>query len=375
MITFCEFMKRALGDPEFGYYTQKARIGFAGADFYTAPEISPAFASLLALQILELDEALGSPDPFYLMEAGPGNGTLAEGLLTIFMNADRKFFDRISAVFFELPGILEQEQRKRLEKFPLSHPPQWVHIDEVQRSGGKIPFSGSGVLFGNEFLDALPVHRLRVSNGEWKESYVEVPEKGPVKEVWGPISSPVLQEELSKHFSRDLAKMEGFETEICLEVSATLDALDKFLENGFMLWIDYGDIGVERHSERRKRGTLLSYKDQTVSEDLFKGGVGESDLTAFVDFSQIAAHLSTLGYRFEGYTNQMSWLMGLGFPDWMEANQERLSSEEIECAGVLLHPLKMGRIFKVLLMSKGNTSPVRHSGFRYGGLQPPLEVR
>jgi SAM-dependent MidA family methyltransferase len=364
-------MKRALADAESGYYTTKARIGFSGADFFTAPEISPAFASLLALQIQEMDEALGCPDPFYLMEAGPGNGTLAEGLLTIFREANEGLFSRIAPVFFELPGVLEEEQRKRLSRFPLSHLPRWVHFGEDPlHEGDKLH---SGVLFGNEFLDALPVHRVRVIDGEWQESYIEQSKEGEIREVWGPVSLEDLVEDLKKTFPGNLANLEGQESEICLEAPKVLDFLDRYLGRGFMLWIDYGDIGPERHSERRKRGTLLSYRDQKVSEDLFGTLPGEADLTAFVDFSQIARHLRSLGYGLEGFTDQMSWLMGLGFPEWMALNENRLTGAEIDRATVLLHPLRMGRIFKVLLMSKGVVPPIRLSGFRYGGLRSPLE--
>lgn len=366
-------MKRALCDPASGYYTQKARIGFSGADFYTAPEISSAFASLLALQIQELDEALGFPDPFYLMEAGPGNGTLMEGLLTIFMKADPGFFKRIAPVLFELPGVLEEEQRRRLSQFPLPNPPRWFRIGQGSpETESFVP--GSGVLFGNEFLDALPVHRVRVSEGRWEEAYVEFSGNACV-ETWGPISVPELANALAEMFPGDISKREGRETEVCLAAPRSLDFLDRMLFRGFMLWIDYGDIAAERHSERRKKGTLMAYKDQKVSENPLETRSGDSDLTAFVDFSQIANHLTSLGYRLEGYTDQMSWLMGLGFSDWLSSNEERLSIEEIQAATVLLHPLKMGRIFKVLMMSKGMDDPVRSLGFRFGGLRSPLEDR
>jgi len=35
----------------------------------------------------------------------------------------------------------------------------------------------------------------------------------------------------------------------------------------------------------------------------------------------------------------------------------------------------MGRIFKVLMMSKGMAEPFRSLGFRFGGLRSPLEGR
>ena len=68
----------------------------------------------------------------------------------------------------------------------------------------------------------------------------------------------------------------------------------------------------------------------------------------------------------------MSWLMGLGFEDWVAANADRLSEEAILEAGTLIHPLRMGRVFKVLLMSKKVKAGETFEGFRFGGLRPPL---
>jgi len=375
MVTFCEFMRQAAGSDREGYYTRHAGIGHEGGDFYTAPETSPAFATLLALQIGEIDRALGSPDPFYLIEAGPGNGTLMDDLLSIFRKADPAFYARVSPILFELPGVLEKRQRERLSRWDLPHPPRWIAPPNPSNNNltktEALPLPGSGVVLGNEFLDALPVHRLRVNRGGWEECYVVKGDSGDLSYVWGELSDPALQVALSEGFGSDLSRREGQETEICLEIPRVLGFLDGFLERGFMLWIDYGDIGEELRSERRREGTLLAYKNHKVSGELLESP-GKTDLTAFVDFSRVAGTLSTLGYRLEGYTDQMSWLMGLGFEEWVSANADRLSPEDLKNAGILLHPLRMGRLFKVLLMSRGLQERLSFSGFRFGGLRLPV---
>jgi SAM-dependent MidA family methyltransferase len=368
-------MRQAAGSPRDGYYTRHAGIGHEGGDFYTAPETSPAFASLLALQIGEIDRALGSPDPFYLIEAGPGNGTLMEDLLSIFRKADPAFYARTLPLLVELPGVLEKRQRERLSCFDLPHPPRWIALPNISDASlsekGALPPPSSGVVLGNEFLDALPVHRLRVKNKRWEECYVEKNDSGGLSFVWGEISDPALHAILAEGFGSDLSRREGQETEICLEIPTVLGFLDGLLERGFMLWVDYGDIAEELRSERRREGTLLAYRNHTVSGELLDSP-GKTDLTAFVDFSRVAGTLKSLGYRLEGYTDQMSWLMGLGFEDWVEANGDRLSPEALMNAGILLHPLKMGRLFKVLLMSRGILERPSFSGFRFGGLRPPV---
>ncbi len=370
MVTFCEFMKQALGGAGTGYYSTRARIGLEGGDFFTAPETSSAFASLLALQIMELDRALGSPDPFYMIEAGPGNGTLAVALLSIFRAADPGLYNRLAPLFYEIPGVLCEQQKSKLSSFRLTHPPRWIHPPGTEGAGFEEVAPAGGLVFGNEFLDALPVHRIRGGEKGWEECYVEQAGQG-YREVWGDLSSEEVAREVRQSLGETPENREGQEFELCLVLPEVLASLDRLLSHGFMLWIDYGDIAEELYSERRKKGTLLAYRNHRVTENLLEGVPGESDLTAFVDFSRVSRHLYDLEYRLEGYTDQMSWLMGLGFPRWIEANADRLTPEETIQAGTLLHPLKMGRVFKVLLMGKG-AGPSERSGFRFGGLRPPL---
>src|SRR5437773_1097251 len=78
-ITFAEFMESALYDPEHGYYARPP-VGEAG-DFVTSPHVSPAFGVLVARQIEELWKQLAQPQPFWVVEAGAGEGALAGQIL------------------------------------------------------------------------------------------------------------------------------------------------------------------------------------------------------------------------------------------------------------------------------------------------------
>src|SRR5262249_26746331 len=70
-VTVAEFMETALS----GYYADRDPLGAAG-DFTTAPEVSQMFGELIGLWAADLWSRMGKPDPFLLVELGPGRGTL-----------------------------------------------------------------------------------------------------------------------------------------------------------------------------------------------------------------------------------------------------------------------------------------------------------
>src|SRR4051794_25999276 len=78
-ITFARFMEEALYDPHGGFYSRSS-VGESG-DFVTSPHVSPAFGVLMARQLEELWELLDKPDPFWTVEVGAGDGTLAGQIL------------------------------------------------------------------------------------------------------------------------------------------------------------------------------------------------------------------------------------------------------------------------------------------------------
>src|SRR5690606_35092669 len=83
-MTAADYMAACLHDPVGGYYAARpaehAVLGEAG-DFVTAPLVSQMFGELVGLWAAEVWTRLGSPNPFRLVEIGPGDGTLAEDML------------------------------------------------------------------------------------------------------------------------------------------------------------------------------------------------------------------------------------------------------------------------------------------------------
>ncbi len=75
-IPFVRFMELALYHPQFGYYMRfpeagVERIGWNG-DFYTSSDVHPILGQAIARQAAQIDALLGYPDPFTVVEMGPG---------------------------------------------------------------------------------------------------------------------------------------------------------------------------------------------------------------------------------------------------------------------------------------------------------------
>lgn len=78
-------------------------------------------------------------------------------------------------------------------------------------------------------------------------------------------------------------------------------------------------------------------------------------MTAHVDFTSLAFTGEEYGLRTTGFTNQLSFLMGLGVERMIEELEP--DSPTFKAAVHLLRPNGMGTTFKVLVQHKGIVSP------------------
>lgn len=352
-MTFREFMERSLSDQRNGYYTRNARIGFASGDFYTAPELSPVFALMLSRQIAEADAILNHPSQFYLMEAGPGNGTLMRDILVSLRLLKPELFKRIHPLLYEISPVLSARQKDALSGLSLFQEPVWVAPEHLSNI---MPFTG--MILGNEFLDALPVHRLKKNGSEVQEIYVEQTSDGNWAEISAPLSDPSLVQGI---YARPSDYPDSFEWEVQADLCRVMLEMVQVLERGFMLWVDYGDTAGERQSAKRSKGSLLGYRRHTVVEDVLSAPAGTVDITVHVDFPLLARQALSLGMRLEGFSDQMHFLTALGIEEYL--SDEQFSEEEKAAMVTLIHPLRMGEAFKVMLLSKGIGSGIRWKGF------------
>jgi SAM-dependent MidA family methyltransferase len=166
-VPFSEFHRLALYGPA-GFYTRAGggRAGRRGGAFLTSPEVGPLFGAVIARYLDTLWDDLGRVEPFTVVDAGAGPGTLARTIV-----AARP---RCAAALRYVAVEISAAQRAL-------HPP------EIESRPDLPDDPLDGVIVANELLDNLPF-RLCVFDGNWREGFVTVNADGAFAEV---LSAPL----------------------------------------------------------------------------------------------------------------------------------------------------------------------------------------
>jgi len=214
--------------------------------------------------------------------------------------------------------------------------------------------SVEGVVFSNELVDALPVHRVRVSDSKLKEVFVDYRDGKFFEHVDEPSTLDIPAYVDAYTNGNALEWPEGYCTEVHVESVRWMADVARVLQRGFVLTIDYGHTASDYYDVSRKEGTLLCYHKHSASSNPYVR-VGEQDITAHVNFSALAIKGTEVGLSVTGFTNLMNFLLGLG-ADTMLADVDP-ESEEMQSAIQFLRPQSMGQTFKFLVQHKDIESP------------------
>ena len=341
-LTFARFMTIALYDPERGYYRSATeRPGRAG-DFLTAPETHPIFGAALARQLDEVWRRLDRPRRFVLREYGAGSGTLAASILAGLRDDGSGL---VEALVYE-PIELNAHRRAQIEARLGPLPPR-------STEAGASRFIGA--VLANEFLDALPIHRVEQHEGRLWERFVDWDDApGSLLERRSAPSTPALAARLAQD-GVELA--EGQVAEICLGLEPWLDEVGADLERGLVLVIDYGHRAPALYQPARVGGTLRAYAGQRAHADPFIA-VGRQDLTAHVDLSALEAAALARGLDALGDVSQAAFLVGCGLEELVERVRSNPSTTLEEWLALrssiarFLDPAALGG-FRVVLLGRG----------------------
>ncbi len=345
-LSVARYMEEALGHPTFGYYAGRDPLGTDG-DFTTAPEISQMFGELLGLWAAVAWRQMGAPETVRLVELGPGRGSLMADALRAASRAP-EFRRALQVHFVEMSPALKARQGETLAARHADVPVTWwADVSQVP--------AGPMIVLANEFFDALPIRQFLKTREGWRERLVSLaPDDGG---------------EPSFHFTfgeADAAPRSippayrGGEEMTMIEVSpASLRAIHTIARRlaagrGAALIIDYGHWA-------KPRDTLQALKGhESVPVLKTPGG---ADLTAHVDFAQLASTAEDAGARVFGTLEQGEFLRRLGIE--RRAGQLMAAAKDGATRGGVAAALRrltqsnaMGSLFKVLaLTSPGQDVP------------------
>ena len=289
---FGAFMQLALYHPRFGYYSGgRERSGWRG-HFLTSPEMDPAYGELWARAFAAVWEACGSPEPFQVVEVGPGEGGFAHAVLSA---AGRAFRDALRYRVVERTPALQERQGERLGGFEV----EWsASLAEVAPA----PF---GVVFANEVLDNLPVHVVERREGRLLEVCVDAGGGRLVETL-----RPPAGEELSSWLARAGADVpDGHRFEVAMAAESFVHHCAAAVQTGALVFVDYGAESAEL--AQRPRGSLVAYAAGGPTDDVL-ARPGEQDVTAHANWTIVRATCEQLGFDVAGPRPQRDVLLALG---------------------------------------------------------------
>jgi len=343
-ISFYDWMQAALYDEREGYYCRPGRVrqGRSG-DYRTAPETSSLFAATFARYFAKLFAELGSPLRFTIVEAGAGAGEFAHGVLTVLRTRYADLFGATQYVLDEVSADSRALAAYRLAGF--SDRISFQNLTDIS-----VPIE-AGIIFSNELIDAFPVHRVTMRNGELCELCVAVEEQ---KFVWLECT---LGEQVTDYLKQTSLKLlEGQVAEINPDAERFVAQAGRLLEKGFLITVDYGAERTELlNSPERRDGTLRAFRRHQLIGDALSHP-GEVDLTTTIDWTQIreaaaCAQLETI--RLEPLDR---FLLAEGLLDELEELTRHLPDSEAlrlrTSAREMVMPYGMAASFQVLVQQK-----------------------
>lgn len=344
-ITFYEWMEAALYDPEQGYYCRADLEKWGrGGDYRTSPERSVLFAATFAKYFAELYLRLGSPQQWTIIEAGAGSGHFAE---TVLQTLQQRFPQVFAATTYVVDEV-SASSRSRL-------------TDRLARFGERVQFGclrklqplDPAIIFANELLDAFPVHRVTMREGNLREYYVGVDAKGDFEWL---LDRP--SESLRTHLADgDINLEEGQTAEVNPGIKRWLELVSAKLEKGYLVIVDYGAEASDLYnSQLHPKGTLRAFhRHQFVDEVLARAG--EQDVTSSVNWT-LVKNLLANNFQVKTFERQDRFLLDAGLLEELELRVSEVDNEADRAslrtgAREMILPGGMAESFQVLVAEKG----------------------
>lgn len=305
-ISYRDFIEAALYTEHVGYYKQPAeRVGRSSQhDFYTAESLGRVFAQLVTTAAVDLLPAgLAAECTFVEIAAEPGTSLLSH-----------------------------------LESHPFAS-------EQIIRQGDAIHAGGPVVIFANEWLDALPFHRLIFRDGAWRERGVGLSASGELEEILLDSLSPAVTavaDRLPPHIE------DGYELDLPLEAETALADLLEQDWHGLILFFDYGRTWTSLLQDHPS-GTARTYKQHVQANDLL-ATPGACDITCDICWTPLMQQMQSAGLQSVTLESQESFLVQRAgrAAEAIVSGSAGTFSPARQTLMQLIHPANMGQRFQVL---------------------------
>lgn len=356
-LRFDVFQEAALYDPDGGYYERPGRIGRSG-DFVTASTWHPAFGRTIAriARRLRGEEERSSEKgeegaprglrgPTDLVDVGAGEGEMLAA-------ADEALGSWGIRGEFRLIGV-ERSATRRARASERCPSASWVSSFE------EIP-GFSGLLVAYELFDALPVRALFFEGERLLERVVTVAGEPGAETgdffVWKEVECPDSAALLSGLRARGAVLRPGQRLEVRPAAHSLALSLSEKISRGLLLIFDYGASARSLYGPARISGTLEAFQGHQVTRDVLSAP-GSRDITAWVDFTEVAEGLTAGGLVVTPLVSQARLLAAAGIAEEIAKAEERPTEAdrlaERHALGELVAPGGMGESIRVLVGSRG----------------------
>ena len=315
------------------YYQKKNKFGHGG-DFVTSPHVSSIFSEMIAIWIILFWNKIKKPKTLNILELGPGDGTMGKDIISS-LGKINFFKSKVNYYFLEKSKSLKKIQKNTLKKEKNIY---WIdNLKDFKKKDNLI-------ILGNEFFDALPVKQFSKRGDSWFEKYVFFNKKKQLSFIFKKAKLDSIRK-IEKIYNLKINKF--IEYPLILEklINNISDLLKN--KNSIFLTIDYGE------ESRICNDTVQAIYKNKKSNIL--QNVGESDITYQVNFFHLIKLFKKNKLHLVEFTTQSNFLQKLGIKERaanakknLKKNQQLLLDSALKR---LLHPLEMGSLFKVLIIS------------------------
>jgi len=352
-IAFSRFVELAQYAPGLGYYsagTQKfAENAKLQGDFVTAPELGSVFSNCMARLVAPI--FIDNPAAVFL-ELGAGTGVLACDVLAALAE-----LNALPAQYWilERSADLRARQAAKLQACA----PQFYHL--VHWLDRPPAADWTGVLFGNEVIDALPFERFEITEAGPVQMCVVSSCEGEFHTAQGPVIA------LSQLIP-NLAQLPiGYCSEHQPQLGAWLFEVTKTLTHGLVLLIDYGYTRTEYYLPERTNGTMVCHYQHRMFDDPFVYP-GLVDISCSVDFTALAEAGLSANLQLICYTSQSQLLRSAGLAEILAAQDfenlpQRARSALSAEVRMLSLPGEMGERMQAMAWTRNLPAEQLHAAF------------